>query len=216
MTHALASTRRALHAVAEHVLAADLHRHTGKIGLRPTPGGFGTPAFMVDGATRQLRVDGTDLVLLHGDERRSAPLTTLRAAGDLVGTEPGGPADVYTLQTELSPDAALVVDAPAARLIADWFALAADAFSAFAPDTPAQLWPEHFDLAISVREANFGGSPGDAEHPEPYLYVGPWSPRTGPFWNEQFGASMPWREDRNSDDAVAFFERGQAEMTRNE
>src|SRR4051794_3591050 len=36
----LVSTRRALHALAECVLAADLYRHIGKIGLRPTTGGF--------------------------------------------------------------------------------------------------------------------------------------------------------------------------------
>ena len=39
-----------------------------------------------------------------------------------------------------------------------------------------QLWPEHFDLATTIDEVNYGGSPGDDGHPLPYLYVGPWTP----------------------------------------
>jgi hypothetical protein len=50
------------------------------------------------------------------------------------------------------------------------------------------LWPEHFDLAVGVDEVNYGVSPGDAGHPLPYAYVGPWEPREGPFWNAPFGA----------------------------
>lgn len=42
------------------------------------------------------------------------------------------------------------------------------------------LWPEHFDVAIehgseaAGERATYGLSPGDENHPEPYLYVGPW------------------------------------------
>jgi hypothetical protein len=59
------------------------------------------------------------------------------------------------------------------------------------PDEEAVLWPEHFDVAVTVDEVNYGISPGDAEHPLPYAYVGPWTPRAGAFWNEPFGASAP-------------------------
>ena len=51
------------------------------------------------------------------------------------------------------------------------------------------LWPEHFDYAIAAGDevagsrANYGGSPGDEHHPEPYLYVGPWAPVDGALWN---------------------------------
>ncbi|MDQ1395436.1 MAG: hypothetical protein QOG64_695, partial [Acidimicrobiaceae bacterium] len=59
-----------------------------------------------------------------------------------------------------------------------------------------QLWPEHFDIAVDIgspgSRANFGGSPGDEAHPEPYLYVGPWEQREGSFWNEPFGASLSY------------------------
>ncbi len=52
------------------------------------------------------------------------------------------------------------------------------------------LWPEHFDQAFFTedadesRRANYGASPGDDGHPEPYLYVGPWAvPPADEFWN---------------------------------
>ena len=37
-----------------------------------------------------------------------------------------------------------------------------DALIAFAPAQTPVLWPEHFDVAIRVDDANFGVSPGDA------------------------------------------------------
>jgi hypothetical protein len=56
--------------------------------------------------------------------------------------------------------------------------------------TEATLWPEHFDIAIELgaqdagRRANYGFSPGDPDHEEPYLYVGPWTPQpAGEIWN---------------------------------
>ena len=52
-----------------------------------------------------------------------------------------------------------------------------------------QLWPEHFDLALALgseqagARATYGLSPGDEQHPEPYLYVSPWSPpAAGELW----------------------------------
>ena len=35
------------------------------------------------------------------------------------------------------------------------------------------LWPEHFDIAFEDQEVTYGGSPGDENHDEPYLYVAP-------------------------------------------
>lgn len=54
-----------------------------------------------------------------------------------------------------------------------------------------QLWPEHFDLGfemgIGAQRANYGASPGDDRHSEPYLYVGPWEAGDSPnsFWNDR-------------------------------
>ena len=52
-------TRTSMHALAEHVLCAARHAANGKIGLRFTRRGFGTPFF---GADEQVRVEGTNLV----------------------------------------------------------------------------------------------------------------------------------------------------------
>ena len=68
---------------------------------------------------------------------------------------------------------------------------------------PIRLWPEHFDVATVLghekdgARANYGASPGDEEHPEPYLYVGPWqAPPRGEIWNATAfdGAELPYAE----------------------
>ena len=62
-----------------------------------------------------------------------------------------------------------------------------------------QLWPEHFDLSVDLGDeaggsrATYGASPGDDAHPEPYLYVTPWSEQPeDPVWNDTAfrGASL--------------------------
>ena len=213
-----AATRRALHAVAEHVLAAALHDATGRIGLRVTPGGFGTPAFPGAGTERQVRIDGTDIVVNHGVSERRGPLLTVRQAAAFVGIEPGAPRSVYTPATPLEADAPLAIDPSAAAAIHEWFRATAEALERFrgahepAQPTIAQLWPEHFDLAISMGEVNYGSSPGDDDHESGYAYVGPWSldGLDGGFWNEPFGASRTSSALGSGDDLVAFFETGYA------
>ena len=210
-------TRVALHTVAEHVLAAARYRTDGHIGLRPVRGGIGTPTF--DG--RRLEVVGGDIVQYTGVDVLREPITTLRSAGTLVGVEPGAPAEVYTPATPLDLDAGLEVDPTAADALAEWFALVSDALGRFAAThasespTEAQLWPEHFDLALVLSQVTYGGSPGDSGHPEPYLYVGPFTPRQGPFWNESFGASRAGADVAGVDDAVAFFEEGHRRAAEN-
>ena len=78
----------------------------------------------------------------------------------------------------------------------------------------AQLWPEHFDLAVTLDEVNYGGSPGDDEHPLPYLYVGPWTlPTDGdPFWNEPFGASTTAGPALDPATALTFFTDGRRRL----
>jgi hypothetical protein len=211
--NALLGTAHSLHALAEQVIAADLYRHTDRIGLRVTPGGFGTPRFGVDGTERCVRVDGVELVVEDGAEQRRAVLTTIGDAADLVGIEPRAP-DVYTAVMPLDPSKPLEVDPDAADELADWFRLVDEALARLsathAAESPAaaQLWPEHFDLAITMSEVNYGGSPPDGEIAEPYLYVGPWTPRSGAFWNKRFGAALLRRDGITIEDAVAFFEEG--------
>jgi hypothetical protein len=220
-TDDLVGTRLSLQAVAEHVLSAALHAATGRIGLRATPGGFGTPWFPgppaagSDGETEQrLRVEGVELVVERAGEERRTALTTLGAAAAFAEVAPGAPTDVYTPATALDLDVPLFLLPRAAADLARWFTLVDEALESFRAEHAAlepdlgELWPEHFDVATTMAKVNYGGSPGDEAHDEPYLYVGPWSPHEGPFWNEPFGASISWTHVPDSDAALAFFRHG--------
>ncbi|MEI2653024.1 MAG: hypothetical protein V9G12_12920 [Microthrixaceae bacterium] len=217
----LVSTRAAFHTLAERVLAPDLQRATGRIGLRRTAGGFGQPEHVVDGVRRRIRVDGMFLVVDHdGDGESWHDITTLEAAAALVGLPPDADTGVFVATSAGHPDAPLAVDRAAAATIAEWFRFVDTALEEFRHRHAAlhpsvvQLWPEHFDLACSIGEINFGGSPGDAGDSgrvEPYLYVGPWSPPpVGGFWNEPYGAALERSAVTTVDDALEFFERGLA------
>lgn len=211
-----AETRESLHALAEHVLCAARYRSTGRIGLQVVDGGFGTPPFGDDGRTVAVR--HAQLVLHVGGQERRAAISTLRAAGDLVGIVPGAPSEVFTPTTPCDPDAPLTVDAAAAQRLADWYALGDEALRRLTAQIPddrpsgVTLWPEHFDVAIRAAEVNYGASPGDREIPEPYLYVGPTAldrAATGDaFWNAAFGAAVTWESVGSADDALDFFRRG--------
>lgn len=192
----LVETRDALHAVAEQVLAPVRYARTHRIGLRVTPKGFGTPPFRDLEGERQLLVRDTSLVDRIDGNERTVAITTLRAAAEFVGVSPGVPDQVYEQVTHPDPDAPLDIDAGSAQELAAWFALADEALHQFVAVTAStdaeelQLWPEHFDLATTIGRVNYGASPGDAAHDEPYLYVGPWDEVSGAFWNESFGASL--------------------------
>lgn len=221
-------TRLALHAVAEHVCCPARHAANGKIGLRFTFRGFGTPFFWSGGDTRQVRVEGDDLVVEDGGGSHRHPLTTLAAAADAAGVPLGAPTEVFTPTTTADPDAALAVDPAAAAVVGDWLGLAAAALEQLRADhadadPPArvQLWPEHFDLATDLGDqaagtrVTFGASPGDAAEPEPYLYVLPWAEvERGGFWNAGSftGALLPYRDlvgvEHPRDAILAFFRRG--------
>lgn len=213
---ALITTRRAWQAMAEHVLSAALHEATGRIGLRRTDGGFGTPVFDASRGPTQVRVDHAALVVTDTDGERQAPIGTIREAAALVGVTPGAPLAVYAPTTPLDLDSPLTVDGAATSLLAGFFAdvdaaleqLRVDAAS----DQPAaaQLWPEHFDLATTIGNVNYGGSPGDEGHSTPYLYVGPHTPPAadGGFWNEPFGASLDLVSGGSVADMLAFFREG--------
>jgi hypothetical protein len=226
---ALVGTRLALHALAEHVLCAARYRANGKIGLRFTRGGFGTPFF---GSDEQVRVEGSTLVYTGGSgaSETRTEVTTLGAAAAAVGVVAGAP-DLFVAATPLDLDRPLELDPAAVPVFGWWYGFAtsvlaqlrADPLSNSTGASPSliQIWPEHFDASTDLGDAdaghraNFGASPGDAVHPEPYLYVGPWNvpaePRD-PFWNESFGASLPYSALVAAPDAyataLAFFREG--------
>ena len=194
----LVSTRRALHGVAELILAGSQYERGGGIRLRVVPGGFATVA------APDLRVDGDLLVGPDG----TVGLTggTFRERAQQAGVEARRLDDVYSGGPKVEPDASIDLDPGAARHLADAFARGDAALCAFAPDLTPVLWPEHFDVAITLGEVNYGVSPGDDAIPAPYAYVGPWTPRTGDFWNTPFGAA---RLLNDLDDILEFFLAGQ-------
>lgn len=213
-----AATRRSLQALAEHVLAPARHAANAKIGLRFTYHGFGTPFFADD---RQLRMEDGDLV--DGEQRQ--PVSTLRLAARFAGVPPTYDTGVYTPTTSPDGDEPLTVNPAAARTLGTWFGFCASVLEqvrdeATDLDGPSrvQLWPEHFDMAVDLgpdgARANYGGSPGDDDHPEPYLYVGPWERRSGAFWNEPFGASLSYAELVAGADPLAFLRQGKELLTR--
>jgi hypothetical protein len=200
-----------VHTLAEHVLCAARYEAVGRIGLTPVGDGIATPPF----GGRVVGLRGVELVDrgTHGD-RRSA-VTTLRSAGAFFGVAPGAP-PLWTPTTNDDPDAVLDVEASAVAALAAWFALVSTALAAVHPSASQTLWPEHFDLAVTVAGATYGGSPGDATHSEPYLYVTPPGEpvRDGDrqFWNEPFGASLPYDRITGAADAVDFFTEAMARV----
>lgn len=194
----LVTTREHLHGIAELLIAGPQHRAHGTIRLHVTPGGFG-------GVETDVRVDRADLVWDGG----RAPLAgTCRELAATAGIDIGRPEGVYSDTSALDPDSPLAVDPTAAATICGWFTVGDAGLRAFAPKSEPVLWPEHFDLGISLDEVNYGISPGDAGHPGPYAYVGPWEPRQGEFWNVSFGARRPAEDLPDAAAISAFFAEG--------
>jgi hypothetical protein len=198
----LAATRRSLHAVAELVLAGPQYRRSGTIRLRVTPGGIATVT------DPSLRVDGLHLVA--GDHQWAIDG---RSCADLAGAldfQASSLKDVYHDTTDVSETEPLDVDPAAAEWLMRCWAAGDEALRRLAPAETPTVWPEHFDVAIRLDDVNYGVSPGDTHIDEPYAYVGPPTPRTGPFWNQPFGAARPMRELGDADPApvLAFFVEG--------
>jgi len=199
---ALATTRRSLHGIAELVLAGPQHRAGGGIRLRVTPGGFGTVG---DPA---LRVDGEQLVV--GASADPVPMSG-RSFAELAaraGVEAGAPARLYSDGSGVAADEPIVLDAAALRTITGALADGDRALREFAPDTEPVLWPEHFDVAVTVGGVNFGVSAGDGHLAQPYAYVGPHHPRRGAFWNAPFGATRPVAALGGAAGVLRFFVEG--------
>jgi hypothetical protein len=222
-THA--GTRLALHRVAVYAVSPARRRASGKIGLRWTLGGLGTPFF---GPDIQVRIVGTRLVRQHDGAAHVEPVSTLAAAAEFVLD---GPPDVAWAEPfDVPPagdvDAELGLDAEAAAYLGDWYGFAYSVLEEVRADPEStetsrvQLWPEHFDAAFDclpdARRAGFGASPGDAAVDEPYLYVVPFDFDAVPsseVWNaESFqGAILRINAFVDATDqraaALAFFRR---------
>jgi len=184
----LVQTRQALHKVAEHVISPTRKRANGKIGLRYTLGGFGTPFF---GKNVQIRVAGDALVVQVGERIQHGRLTTLADAAEFIGYD----LTRFDLAGAHEP---LRVDVDASCFLGEWYGFAASVLAQLRAESPQelessreQLWPEHFDMAVELgseqegRRAAYGLSPGDEGHEQPYVYVVPWAgvPDDARLWN---------------------------------
>src|SRR5262245_54966706 len=195
LPESFARTRDSLHQVAIAVVAP-ARKPENEISLRYTRGGFGTPFFDEDGVDCQVRMEGDELVRQRGEEEAREPLpgevdpVATQALGDLYGF-------ACSVLEQLRADES---DADSSRVL---------------------IWPEHFDIAMELGDpgrgerANFGASPGDDDHDEPYLYAGPWEPEraTGELWNATgfTGAELRYSELVSAEDqrgaALKFFEQ---------
>lgn len=214
-------TRRSLHGVAELLLAGPSYRAEERIRLAIEPHGFAT--VVMDGPIRRLHVHDTDLVLDPGsdeggpaqhDAHYRIPLVgTFAEVAHEAGIDPGMPDDVYADHTDVTVDDDIVLDATAVRDIIDAFVTGDAALRKFAAAAGSEeepiLWPEHFDVAITIDEVNYGVSAGDSAIAQPYAYVGPWQRRSGAFWNVPFGAARTLDDlGGDPDELVRFFTEG--------
>ena len=136
------------------------------------------------------------------------PLTgTIADVAAAAGIEAGVP-EIYGDHADFAADATLAVDPAAATQLADWLGRGDAGMRAFAPAQEPVLWPEHFDLGVAFDEVNYGISPGDSGHEAPYAYVGPWTQRSGPFWNVSFGSLRPAAELPDAESVAAYFAAG--------
>ena len=167
----LVETRLRLHKLAETVMSPARERTNGKIALRYTRGGFGTPFF---GDDEQFRVEGDELVFESAAGERRERIDVDAVSSRYLGDWYGFAASVLE---ELRAESAAL------------------------DPSRVQLWPEHFDLATELGSeaaglrAGYGASPGDELHEEPYLYVVPWDGEraSGEIWNATAfrGAELP-------------------------
>jgi len=214
-------TRAALHALALCVISPAREAANGKIGLRWTLGGFGTPFF---GADAQVRVEADALVVQERRRAWRAPIETLEAARELLGELAGA--------SRADGAEPLAVDGASAAALGELYGFASSVLAELRygarklEPSCVQLWPEHFDVAIELgneaagARATYGLSPGDADHPEPYLYVAPWGKTpAGELWQARgfSGAELAYADIVNSPSqrgaALAFYRAGLGQLT---
>lgn len=199
------TTRRQLRGIAESFIAGPQYRSAATIRLAVRLDGF-------TGVSIPVAVRGTELVWGEDAAELTGTVGELARATDL---DVGPPEGIYDVVDALPSDAVLDIDPAAAELIHRSLYAGGFALKTALPEQHPVLWPEHFDVAVTENEVNYGVSPGDDFHPLPYAYVGPWTSRIGVFWNAPFGAFMALERSHGVDQLAAdigeFFERGRAE-----
>lgn len=221
-------TREALRALACYAISPARKARSGRIGLRSHDGGIATPPF--DDGTR-ISLRGVELRSSTGDV---VPVTSLAAAATFLGIELSPDPGVGRDLPPFEPEVALAVDLAASLALGAWYAYAQRVLERLAAGprenvtlSEAQLWPEHFDLALVVSlaatglQVNVGFSPGDAFHGDPYVYVGPHDvavlDRSDHYWNAPFGAVLGYAELAQATDpeeqALGFIDTGLSKLS---
>jgi hypothetical protein len=199
-------TRRQLRGVAESLIAGPQYRAAGTIRLAVRPDGFA-------GVAVPLSVRGTQLVWPNGAANLTGRVDELAKAADVTAGPPEG---AYEIVDPLPADTLLDIDAAAADWVYRSHYAGGHAIKNVLPEAHPVLWPEHFDVAATDDEVNYGVSAGDDYHRTPYAYVGPWTQRSGAFWNAPFGAVLPLDPAHDVDTLAsaiaAFFRRGQEHL----
>ena len=195
----LTRTRTSLHGVAELLLAGPQYTASGTIRLRVIPGGIATVA------DPDLRLEGGELVGPQGRHPLRGSYADMAAA---IGVTARRLDDVYHNGADVDADDLIDLDPGQLATLLDALEVGDAALRTLSPGEQPVLWPEHLDVAITLDEVNFGLSPGDTFLVEPYAYVGPWQPRSGPFWDQPFGAARALSSLGGTDAVAAFFREG--------
>jgi len=211
MTESIVATRRQLHGIAESFIAGPQYRTTGTIRLAVRSDGF-------TGTAVPIAVHGTRLEWTDGGVALAGPVSRIVQAAGLDFGPP--PEDIYHPVAPLALDSVLDLDAGAAEAVSRSLYSGGAAIKVVLPEGHPVLWPEHFDVAVTDNEVNYGVSAGDDGHPLPYAYVGPWdfaaNAPTGPLWNAPFGALHPLDLSADLDgltaDIAEFFGRAKAQL----
>lgn len=196
-------SRRGLHGVAEILIAGPQYRRHGTIRLVVSERGF-------RGVALPIAVEGTDLVWPHGRAALAGPVAELAAAA---GVDVGAPDGVYQSGAPLPVDGILNLDAQHVARVHHSLHVGAQALKSFAPDQQPVLWPEHFDVSVTVGGVNYGLSAGDSHHQWPYAYVGPPTTQSGAFWNAPFGALRALEPGNAASTVLDFFNQGREHLT---
>ncbi len=202
-------TTRALHRLAVYVIAPAQRMTNGEIILRATPGGFST--FEFNGHV--VGVDGDQLVV----DGKARAITTLSEAAAAVGIAPDvAQQEQFDVPAFGDLDEHLAIDPDSTRALGEWYAFVTEALDTLRAEAEAgddasivRIWPEHFDAAIDMGDADhrgtYGGSPGDGHHADPYLYASPWAGRIDDFFGDPTfkGASLRYEQLLAAPDPLA-------------
>lgn len=196
----LRRTRESLHTVAEWLLAGPQLAASDTVRLRIVPGGIATVA------QPNIAIQGASLVYAGIAHPINGQL--IESLAEKMGISAQSPAKAYSPSTPENLTTLLEVNDEAASFIMRCYQSGHQALTTFCAGETPVLWPEHFDVAITWDTVNFGVSPGDSFFPEPYAYVGPWTPQSGEFWNAPFGSFRPMSDLASPNHIVQFFTEG--------